>query len=48
MKCIDCSWYWIDEGEKYYRCHCTEPDGNAPCEEEEREMEEEPELDEDD
>lgn len=48
MKCINCNWYWIDEGEKYYRCHCTEPNGDAPCEEEEREREEEPELDEED
>ena len=32
MKCIDCNYYWVDEGEKYPRCHCTESAGNAPCE----------------
>lgn len=32
MKCIDCNYYWVDEGEKYPRCHCTESEGNAPCE----------------
>ena len=48
MKCINCSWYWIDEGEKYYTCHCTEAEGDAPCECEEWEEEEEPELDEED
>lgn len=37
MKCIDCNYYWVDEGEKYPRCHCTESDGNAPCEQEEDE-----------
>ena len=32
MKCIDCNYYWVDEDEKYPRCHCTESEGNAPCE----------------
>jgi hypothetical protein len=48
MKCIDCGWYWIDEGEKYYTCHSTEAEGDAPCEVEDWEAEEEPELDEED
>ena len=32
MKCIDCNYYWVDEDEKYPRCHCIESEGNAPCE----------------
>lgn len=52
MKCINCGWYWISEGENCYTCHCTEAEGDAPCEDddwdEEEEEEEEPELDEED
>ena len=49
MRCINCSWYWIDEGEKHYTCHCTEAEGDAPCEGDDwDEAEEEPELDEED
>ena len=32
MKCLNCNYYWVDEGEEYPRCHCDEPEGNAPCE----------------
>ena len=46
MKCIDCGWYWADEGETFARCHCTEAEGDAPCEVED--FEEEPEHDEGD
>lgn len=45
MKCTECNYYWQDEGEEYSRCHC-EDDAVAPCEEEDWESEEEPELDE--
>lgn len=48
LKCIDCGWYWADEGETFARCHCTEAEGDAPCEIEDFEAEEEPELDEGD
>lgn len=50
MKCINCHWYWIDEGEKYYTCHCTEAEGDAPCEGDDwdEEEEEDEELDEED
>lgn len=41
MKCINCNWYWIDEGNDYYTCHCTDPEGEAPCEWEDDEIEEE-------
>jgi hypothetical protein len=41
MKCIECNYYWIDEGNDYYTCHCTEPEGEAPCEWEDDEIEEE-------
>jgi hypothetical protein len=47
MKCAECNYYWADEGEEYARCHCKD-DMIAPCEEEDWEMEEEPELDEKD
>lgn len=46
MKCVDCPYYWKEENEKYPNCHYKWDDGYAPCEVEETEMEEEPELDE--
>lgn len=45
MRCSECNYYWIDEGEEYPSCHC-EDDIIAPCEKEDREREEEPEFDE--
>ena len=45
MRCTECNYYWQDEGEEYPCCHC-EDDMIAPCEEEDNEREEEPELDE--
>lgn len=43
IKCINCDDYRVVEGEKYARCHRTisESKGNAPCELDEEEGEEE-------
>lgn len=50
MKCINCNYYWVDEGEEFARCHCTDPEGDAPCEwdedEETEDIDEEEEEDE--
>ena len=49
MECINCPYYYRDEGEKWSRCHCTEPEGLAPCEiDDDEEYEEEEEENEDD
>lgn len=48
MKCAECLYWWKDEDEEHPSCHCNEVAGDAPCEVEDWEAEEEPELDEDD
>ena len=35
MRCEDCSYYWIEDGEKYPSCKYEGPNDWAPCEEEE-------------
>jgi hypothetical protein len=47
MKCAECLYWWKDEDEKHPSCH-ADPNFPAPCEIEEEEAEEEPELDEED
>lgn len=32
MKCIDCPYSWIDDGERFPTCHYHYDDGYAPCE----------------
>lgn len=47
MKCAECLYWWQDEDEEYPSCHAN-PNFPTPCEEEDFEAEEEPELDEGD
>lgn len=37
MKCTDCPYYWIEQGEKVAHCHYEWDDGYAPCEVDETE-----------
>jgi hypothetical protein len=32
MKCADCPYYWIEEGDDLSHCHYRWNDGYAPCE----------------
>ena len=34
MKCVDCPYFWREEGEEYGCCHYRWNDGYAPCESE--------------
>ena len=40
MKCDECNYYWIADGERYPRCHCEET-AFAPCEDDEESEENE-------
>ena len=35
MTCKNCGYHYIADGEPYARCHFDEPDGLAPCVQEE-------------
>lgn len=41
MKCVDCPYYYKAEDDKIALCHCTEPEGLAPCEIDDKEEYEE-------
>lgn len=40
MKCVDCLYYWKEDGEKHPSCKYRYDDGCAPCEIEEIEPDE--------
>jgi hypothetical protein len=39
MKCVECGYWWADEGEEYPSCKYPYNDGYAPCEIEDQEKE---------
>lgn len=45
MKCVDCPYYWIDDGEQYGCCHYRYNDGYAPCEVADEPVTDEPTMD---
>lgn len=34
MKCRDCVYYYKNQDDDFMTCHCNEPEGFSPCEQE--------------